>query len=84
MASSTSPSYLDEPLDSPPPGEHSDFDHPPSRARELYTAAGVCIPLILIFAALRFYAKIVIKKKKSWDDCKSYVYHPNDCIHGIR
>ena len=84
MASSISLSYLDEPLESPPPGEHSDFVHPPSRARELYTAAGVCIPLIFIFAALRFYAKMVIKKKKTWDDCKSHVYNPNDCIYGTR
>ncbi|KAM0801902.1 hypothetical protein BDR22DRAFT_145079 [Usnea florida] len=76
MASSTSPTYLDEPLVPPPPGEHSDIAHPPSRAPDLYIAASICLPLIVIFAALRFYAKMIIKKKKTWDDFT--------CILGLR
>ena len=82
MASSISPSYLDEPLSPPPAGEHSDFVHPPSRAPEFYIAATICVPLMLIFAVLRFYAKMVIKKKKTWDDCESHSYHPSNYMHG--
>lgn len=80
MASSISSSLLDEPLSRPPPGQHSDFTHPPSRAPEVYITAGVCLPLILVFAGLRFYAKVVMKRKKTWDDCKSHILYSSDCM----
>lgn len=71
MASTFPPSSLNEPLSAPPPGETPNFAHPPSRASAVYIAAGICVPLILLFAALRLYAKLAImKNKKSWDDCE--------------
>ncbi|KAL9636436.1 MAG: hypothetical protein Q9164_002821 [Protoblastenia rupestris] len=72
MNSTTIPSVtffnLDDPALTPPPGQKSNFHNPDSRAFELYLTTGVCLPLILVFASLRFYAKIFIVGKKSWDD----------------
>ena len=72
MDSTTIPSVpffnLDDPALTPPPGQKSNFINPDSRAFELYLTTGVCLPLILVFASLRFYAKIFIVGKKSWDD----------------
>lgn len=79
MTSSISSNFRDEPFSPPPAGQHSDFTHPQSRAPELYITACVCLPLILVFAGLRFYAKVIIKKKKTWDDCKSHFYCSSDC-----
>jgi hypothetical protein len=70
MASSSPSDLLDQPISPPPPGQHSDFAHPPSIASKLYIAAGICLSLILIFATMRFYAKIILKKKRTWDDRK--------------
>ncbi|KAL8822520.1 MAG: hypothetical protein Q9191_006744, partial [Dirinaria sp. TL-2023a] len=65
---SSSTKVLDEPLMPPPPGQVSNFANPPSSASAVYIAAGICLPLILLFAGLRFYAKFRILKKKTWDD----------------
>lgn len=68
MSSLSSTKVLDEPLMPPPPGQVSNFANPPSSANAVYIAAGICLPLILLFAGLRFYAKFKILKKKTWDD----------------
>ena len=73
MASSDPSSILDQPLSPPPPGVTSNFAHPQSRASAIYTAAGICLPIILIFAALRFYAKATIMKRIRWDDGESTI-----------
>jgi hypothetical protein len=70
MASSTASDILNEPLSAPPPGERPNLIHPESRASEIYIAASIGLPLILLFGGLRFYAKFVINRKTSWDDCK--------------
>lgn len=80
MASSISSSLLDEPFSPPPPGQHPDLTHPPSRALELYIAASVCLPLILVFAGLRFYAKVIMKRKRTWDDCKCHILYSSGCM----
>ncbi|KAI9649332.1 hypothetical protein NHQ30_001904 [Ciborinia camelliae] len=65
----SSASLLDYPISPPPPGQTPNFANPESRASWIYIASGICVPLILIFAALRIYAKVVVlNKRKSWDD----------------
>lgn len=57
------------PLVPPPAGVFSNFLNPKNRAHELHWAAGVCLPIILIFASLRFYAKTFLSRSKTRDDC---------------
>ena len=52
-----------------PDGIVPDLSNPKSRAFEIYVTAAVCLPLIVLFTVLRCYAKIVIMKKWTWDDC---------------
>ncbi|QSZ32974.1 hypothetical protein DSL72_002558 [Monilinia vaccinii-corymbosi] len=61
--------FLDYPLSPPPLGQSPNFTNPPSRASQIYISAGICLPLMLFFGALRIYAKVVLLgKRKSWDD----------------
>lgn len=66
------------PLAPPPPGIIPNFVDPPDRTYQFYIVAGVCLPLILVFASLRFYAKICLLPR-SRDDCKS----PTTLIHAL-
>lgn len=58
----------DEPVIPPPPGRITNLINPESRASGIYVAASICLPLIVLFAAMRFYAKVAILKKWTWDD----------------
>ena len=51
-----------------PPGVIPNLQDPTSRSYQIYVAAGICLPLILFFGALRFYSKLVVLKKWGWDD----------------
>ena len=68
MANAPSPSIELRPAAPPPPGVIPNFVDPPSRAYQVYVAAGVCLPLMLAFAALRFYAKVFLLKSRSRAD----------------
>ena len=57
-----------EPLGAPPPGITPNFANPPSTAFKLRIAAAICIPLAVMFGALRLYARVLILKKWTWDD----------------
>lgn len=71
MATPLPPAVSNLPLSPPPPGVTPNFKNPESRADQIYISAGICLPLILLFAALRIYAKIsILKKKRTWDDCE--------------
>lgn len=59
-----------QPLGPPPSGRVPNFVHPESRAWEVNVAACICLPLIALFAGMRFYAKAVILKRWTWDDGK--------------
>ncbi|KAL8929894.1 MAG: hypothetical protein Q9208_001038 [Pyrenodesmia sp. 3 TL-2023] len=59
------------PLGRPPPGHTANLEHPYTNASRVYVAAGVCIPLILIFAAIRAYNKLYLNRGRSWDDYAS-------------
>lgn len=54
----------------PPPGIVPNFVNPPDRTFQLYVVAGVCLPLILLFASLRLYAKLWLIQSRTKDDCK--------------
>ncbi|KAL8946970.1 MAG: hypothetical protein Q9222_006702 [Ikaeria aurantiellina] len=56
------------PFASPPPGVTANRDHPVSNAFRGYIAAGVCLPLIFIFASIRAYAKLRIQRSRTKDD----------------
>lgn len=71
MATADPASFLKQPLSPPPTGVTSNFAHPESRASVIYIAAGICLTFILVFTALRFYAKITIMKEVKWDDGES-------------
>lgn len=53
-----------------PPGVTQNLDNPESRAYWIYVTVGLCLPIILFFAAIRFYAKFFIIKARTRDDCK--------------
>ena len=75
MSASNMPDVSKQPLLPPPPGQVSNFVSPESRAYAVYVAAGICLPLVVVFAALRFYAKLKLMKRKTWGDCESLGEH---------
>lgn len=48
------PLDLQYPIETPPPGISPNLVNPDSNAYQVYITAGVCIPLMLIFAFIRF------------------------------
>ena len=61
----------DLPLAPPPPGVVPDFAHPQSRSYQTFVVAGIFIALSLSFTITRIYAKFVVIKSRTWDDCMS-------------
>ena len=64
------PGLEETPLQTPPPGVVPNFAHPEDRTYQIYVAAAVCLPTMLIFASLRLWAKVFIIRAKTRDDCK--------------
>jgi hypothetical protein len=64
----TSIDWCKVPVQAPPSGQTANFTNPPSRAYQIYAAAAVCLPLILIFGGLRLYSKVGMGRLRSWDD----------------
>ncbi|KAL8641176.1 MAG: hypothetical protein Q9228_001992 [Teloschistes exilis] len=56
------------PFRAPPPGVTPNFDHPNSNASRAYITAGVCIPIIVLFASLRIYSNLYIHRSRTWSD----------------
>lgn len=57
-------------LQAPPQGVVPNFVNPENRAYQLHAVAAVCLLLIAIFAAIRFYAKtFLLRSRRTWDDC---------------
>ena len=67
MSIITSPNL---PITTAPPGQTANLVNPSDISYEVYIAAGVCLPLIIGFASLRYWAKAFIVKKWTWDDCE--------------
>ncbi|KAI0902720.1 hypothetical protein F4823DRAFT_621072 [Ustulina deusta] len=53
--------YLNYPIQAPPPGVTPNFVNPDSTAYQVYITSGLCIPLMLGFAASRFASKFFTK-----------------------
>jgi len=62
------PDIGDMPAGVPPPGVIPNFTDPETRVSRIDVSAAVCLPLIIIFASFRLYAKAFIVKKRTWDD----------------
>ena len=60
----------DMPLAPPPKGIVPNLVNPESRDNQVYIISGVFMGLMLVFLALRIYAKIGIQKARGWDDCE--------------
>lgn len=58
----------DQPLALPPPGQTVNMTHPASNSYHVYITAAICIFLILIFAVLRTYSNIYIRRHRTLDD----------------
>ena len=52
----------------PPPGVTPDFMHPRNRGPVLIIVNGILLALMMILIATRFYTKLAIIRKVSWDD----------------
>ena len=60
---------INSPLLPLPPGVAQNLDNQESRAYWVYITVGLCLPVILFFAAIRFHVKFFIKARTR-DDCK--------------
>lgn len=60
---------LNRPAIAPPEGLVSNFKNPTNRGYIITTVGSVLISLMVIFFAVRIYAKAWIQKKLWWDDC---------------
>lgn len=60
------------PAASPPPGVVPNFVDPPSQAHIPRIFTYVTLPPMLLFIALRIYARIVITHKFGLDDCELF------------
>ena len=58
------------PLSTPPPAVTPNFVNPDSIAWEVNLTAGICFTLILLFTAVRFYAKVFLTRAYTLDDCQ--------------
>lgn len=57
------------PLAPPPPGVIPNLINPASRVNQIYAVSSAFLALMVIFVAIRFYAKLVLQKTRTWDDC---------------
>ncbi|KAF2472582.1 uncharacterized protein BDR25DRAFT_15617 [Lindgomyces ingoldianus] len=67
----TGDALMEVPLRAPPLGVVSNFSNPSFMGTPVLVTAGICLPLILAFTAVRIYAKLAILKKWKLED---YVY----------
>ncbi|KAL8939375.1 MAG: hypothetical protein Q9216_003388 [Gyalolechia sp. 2 TL-2023] len=58
----------DQPLTTPPPGRTANLTDPDSNAHQVYITAAICILFILVFAILRIYSNISIRRHRTIDD----------------
>jgi hypothetical protein len=54
----------------PPPGVTPDFENPESRGSVHIITGAVLLALMMLFYAIRIYAKVFVIKRFHWDDCK--------------
>ncbi|KAF1999228.1 hypothetical protein P154DRAFT_232007 [Amniculicola lignicola CBS 123094] len=59
---------METPLRQPPSGVLPNFANPPYMGRPVLITAGICLPLVVLFSAVRVFAKARILKKWTLDD----------------
>lgn len=62
------------PAPEPPAGVVSVFIDPQIRGPMLLALSAVAVGVMYLFMIARFYSKIYVQKKVSWDDCESIAY----------
>lgn len=68
-----SPSQLASiPASTPPPGVIPNFVNPESNSYKIHIASAICLPSMLLFVALRLYAKLFLNKQKTFDDGNNF------------
>ena len=69
-SSDVSPTSFHLPAQSPPPGVESNFIDPVTCAPDLVATSVLCLSLMVVCVAIRFYTKLYIKNVWGWDDCR--------------
>ncbi|KAF2870128.1 hypothetical protein BDV95DRAFT_608145 [Massariosphaeria phaeospora] len=59
---------MDLPVRPTPPGVTANFDHPEFLGLSVLVTAGICLPLVLLFAAVRLYVRIAVSKGWKLED----------------
>lgn len=54
----------------PPLGVLPNFDNPYTRGPMLLALSAVAVGIMYLFVVARFYCKIYVQRKVSWDDCE--------------
>lgn len=72
MAVQYSRSQSADTLAPPPPGIIPNLINPTSRAYQLYAVCSVFLALMVFSVAVRLYAKWVLLKMRTWDDCTAF------------
>lgn len=71
---STSVDVSQIPALEPPPGLIPNFHDPYTKGPMLLALNAVAIAIMVLFVIFRFYCKIGLQHKLSWDDCKCAEY----------
>ena len=58
------------PAGTPPPGVQPNFVNPPSSAPVLIAVGTVFMGIMFLFAGMRFYVKVIVRRKVAPDDCE--------------
>lgn len=71
---------LDYPIQAPPPGVEPNFVNPNSIAYQVYVTAGVCLPLILVFALMRILSRKHLRKQTIISHESELCVEPWECF----
>ena len=76
------PGLQNLPVRAPPPGVVPNFVDPVSRRYEVYVTAGICLPILALFAVARLYVKVLVLKTRTKDDCESSTFLLGQALTG--
>ncbi|KAI0410417.1 hypothetical protein F5X98DRAFT_386111 [Xylaria grammica] len=73
----------------PPPGVEPNFVNPPSSANVLIIVGTILLIIMLVFASIRFYVKVIVRRKVTADDWTTLaavigtLWYYAICIHAV-